>query len=40
MARITKRATRLSETGMGAFIGDVEPEAGAARRRAALAGLD
>jgi UDPglucose--hexose-1-phosphate uridylyltransferase len=29
-----------SETGMGAFIGDIEPEAGAARLRAALAGLD
>jgi hypothetical protein len=39
MAGITKRAARLSETGMGAFIGDIEPEAGAARLRAALAGL-
>jgi UDPglucose--hexose-1-phosphate uridylyltransferase len=29
-----------SETGMGAFIGDIEPEAGAARLRAALDGLD
>jgi UDPglucose--hexose-1-phosphate uridylyltransferase len=29
-----------SETGMGAFIGDIEPEAGAARLRAVLAGLD
>jgi UDPglucose--hexose-1-phosphate uridylyltransferase len=28
-----------SETGMGAFIGDIEPEAAAARLRAALAGL-
>jgi UDPglucose--hexose-1-phosphate uridylyltransferase len=29
-----------SETGMGAFIGDIEPEAAAARLRAALDGLD
>jgi UDPglucose--hexose-1-phosphate uridylyltransferase len=29
-----------SETAMGAFIGDIEPEAGAARFRAALDGLD
>ena len=29
-----------SETGMGAFIGDIEPEAGAARLRAVLDGLD
>jgi UDPglucose--hexose-1-phosphate uridylyltransferase len=29
-----------SETGMGAFIGDVEPEVAAARLRTALAGLD
>ncbi len=29
-----------SETGMGAFIGDIEPEAAASRLRAALAGLD
>jgi UDPglucose--hexose-1-phosphate uridylyltransferase len=32
--------TAGSETGMGAFIGDIEPEAGAARLRAALDGLD
>ena len=32
--------TAGSETGMGAFIGDIEPEAGAARLRAALEGLD
>jgi UDPglucose--hexose-1-phosphate uridylyltransferase len=32
--------TAGSETGMGAFIGDVEPEAGAARLREALRGLD
>lgn len=29
-----------SETGMRAFIGDIQPEAGAARLRAALDGLD
>lgn len=29
-----------SETGMGAFIGETEPEAAASRLRAALAGLD
>jgi UDPglucose--hexose-1-phosphate uridylyltransferase len=29
-----------SETGMGAFIGDIEPEAAAARLRDALDGLD
>ena len=29
-----------SETGMGAFIGDIEPEAAAARLREALGGLD
>ena len=29
-----------SETGMGAFIGDIEPEAAAARLREALHGLD
>jgi UDPglucose--hexose-1-phosphate uridylyltransferase len=29
-----------SETGMGAFIGDVEPEVAAARLRTALSGLD
>jgi UDPglucose--hexose-1-phosphate uridylyltransferase len=32
--------TAGSETGMGAFIGDIEPEAGAARLREALDGLD
>ena len=32
--------TAGSETGMGAFIGDIEPEASAARLRAALDGLD
>ncbi len=32
--------TAGSETGMGAFIGDIEPEAAAARLRAALEGLD
>jgi UDPglucose--hexose-1-phosphate uridylyltransferase len=32
--------TAGSETGMGAFIGDIEPEAGAARLREALNGLD
>jgi UDPglucose--hexose-1-phosphate uridylyltransferase len=32
--------TAGSETGMGAFIGDIEPEAGAARLREALHGLD
>jgi UDPglucose--hexose-1-phosphate uridylyltransferase len=29
-----------SETAMGAFIGDIEPEAAAARLREALHGLD
>jgi UDPglucose--hexose-1-phosphate uridylyltransferase len=29
-----------SETGMGAFIGDIEPEAAAARLRTALDSLD
>ena len=29
-----------SETGMGAFIGDIEPEAAAARLREVLHGLD
>jgi UDPglucose--hexose-1-phosphate uridylyltransferase len=32
--------TAGSETGMGAFIGDIEPEAGAARLREVLDGLD
>ncbi|HEY0932879.1 MAG TPA: galactose-1-phosphate uridylyltransferase, partial [Trebonia sp.] len=32
--------TAGSETAMGAFIGDIEPEAGAVRIRAALEGLD
>jgi UDPglucose--hexose-1-phosphate uridylyltransferase len=32
--------TAGSETGMGAFIGDIEPEAAAARLREALHGLD
>jgi UDPglucose--hexose-1-phosphate uridylyltransferase len=32
--------TAGSETGMGAFIGDIEPEAGAARLREVLDGLE